>query len=178
VGKRAEKEVTIAELQERLKASHLAIIANYRGLKVADLRKLRRDLRQVGGQFVVAKNTLLRLAARREGREEPFASLLAGPTAVAFATADPVAVAKVITAAASTTRILQVRGAVLDGKALTPEDVAALATLPPREELLAKMLGSLQAPASRLVGTLSGVARQLVYVLQARAQQLEQSQAA
>ncbi len=172
VSTREKKEAMIAELQEHLGTSGLTIVADYRGLSVADLQTLRRELRTSDAQLKVAKNTLLRLAAQRAAKEA-ILPLVEGPIALVFSDGDVVAAAKTVTRFATSSRILQVRGALMQDRLLTAEEVSALAALPAREELLGKLLGSLQAPVNRLVWVLSGVARSLVYVLQARADQLK-----
>lgn len=174
---REEKAVLIDELRERLRGTDLVIVTDYRGLTVPQMQALRRELRAAGGQFRVAKNTLLRLAAEREGQPD-LAPLLQGPTGIAFADGDMVTVAKAVTTFARSADALEVRGGLMNGQAIDAAGVAALASLPSREELLAKMLGSMQAPATQLVGVLSGVTRSLAYVLQARADQLQQAESA
>ena len=171
---REEKAVTIADLRERLRGTDLVIVTDFRGLSVGQMQTLRRDLRAAGGQYRVAKNTLLRLAAEQEGQGE-LSGLLDGPSGIAFAEGDMVAVAKAVTTFARGAEALQVRGGLMNGRAIDAVGVAALAALPSREEMLAKMLGSMQAPATNLVGVLSGVARSLAYVLQARADQLQEA---
>ncbi len=170
---REDKAVIIEDLRERLRATDLVIITDFRGLTVGQMQTLRRELRAAGGQFKVAKNTLLRLAAEREDQAD-LATLLDGPSGIAFAEGDMVAVAKAVTDFAKRADALEVRGGLMNGQAIGADRVAALASLPSREELLAKMLGSMQAPATNLVSVLNGVARSLAYVLQARADQLQQ----
>ena len=177
MGTREEKAAIIEDLRERLRGTDLAIVTDYRGLTVGQMQTLRRELRAAGGQFKVAKNTLLRLAAEREDQAD-LASILEGPSGIAFAEGDMVTVAKALTTFAKRVDSLEVRGGLMNGQAISAEEVGALASLPSREELLAKMLGSMQAPATNLVGVLSAVARSLAYVLQARADQLQQSEGA
>lgn len=174
---REEKGILIEELRERLRGTDLVIVTDYRGLTVGQMQTLRRDLRAAGGQFKVAKNTLLRLAAERENQTD-LSPLIDGPTGIAFADGDMVTVAKALTAFAKSVDALEVRGGLMNGQGISAADVDALASLPSREELLAKVLGSMQAPATNLVGVLNGVARSLAYVLQARAEQLQQSEGA
>ena len=171
---REEKAVMIDELRTTLRGTDLVIVTDYRGLTVGQMQTLRRDLRAAGGQFKVAKNTLLRLAAEREDQAD-LTALLDGPTGIAFADGDMVTVAKALTTFARTVDALEVRGGLMNGKGISAAEVGALASLPSREEMLAKMLGSMQAPATNLVGVLSGVARSLAYVLQARVEQLQEA---
>lgn len=171
---REEKAAIIDELRERLRGTDLVIVTDYRGLTVGQMQTLRRELRAAGGQFRVAKNTLLRLAAERENQSD-LSPLLDGPTGIAIADGDMVTVAKALTTFAKNADALEVRGGLMNGQGISAAEVAALASLPSREELLAKMLGSMQAPATNLVGVLNGVARSLAYVLQARADQLQEA---
>lgn len=174
---REEKAVAIDELRETLRGTELVIVTDYRGLTVGQMQMLRRELRAAGGQFRVARNTLLRLAAEREGQAD-LNPLVDGPTGIAIAEGDMVTVAKALTAFAKAADALEVRGGLMNGKGISAEEVLALASLPSREEMLAKMLGSMQAPATNFVGVLSAVARSLAYVLQARAEQLQEAEGA
>ena len=167
----AEKAVTIGELTDQLSRAQLTIVADYRGLKVSDLQGLRRNLRPVGAEFRIAKNTLTTIAASNVGIDG-IESLLAGPTALVFAYADPVQASKIVNDFVRTSRIMVVRGGVLSNRLVSSSDIEALATLPSREELLAKVLGAFASPMSRLVGVLNGPAQSLSRVLQARADQL------
>ena len=170
-----KKVETVRTLADLLSRSTIAILTDYRGLRVPEMREVRRRLREAGAAYHVVKNTLVLRAARETGYQamEPF---LSGPTAIAFGHGEPVAVAKTLQEYLRTTRtVLSVKGAVLDGRALTPQQLAELAALPPRNELLARVLGSLQAPAATLIGALQGSALSLVLTLQARVQQLEQA---
>lgn len=167
-----EKAQQIEEISELLRSSVLTLLTDYRGLSVSDMQGLRAQLREKDARLKVVKNTLTRIAAQRIGLDA-VTPLLEGPTAIVCTAADPVATAKVVTDFARTSRILMVKGAILEGKLLPPAEVEWLATLPPREELLARVVGGLQAPLYGLVSVLSGPIRALAYVLQARARQLE-----
>lgn len=177
----AQKASQIDDLSDRLSRSQLTIIADYRGLSVVGLQDLRARLRPVDAQFKVAKNTLTRIAAERAGIEglEP---QLEGPTAIMFAFGDPVAPAKVISDFARTSRILTVRAGVMNGQVLSATDVEAISSLPPREELLGRLVGLLASPMSRTVGVLSGPSRSVAYLVNARIESLggpgEQAEAA
>lgn len=166
-----KKAATIDELSDLLTRSHLTIVADYRGLGVSDLQGLRSNLRPIGAECRIAKNTLTAIAAERAGIDG-MADLLAGPTALVLAYDDPVQTAKVVTDFVRSSRILSVRGGMLDKRFVGPPDIDALATLPSREELLGKLVGMLASPMARLVGVLGGPVRQLPYVLNARAGQL------
>jgi large subunit ribosomal protein L10 len=120
----------------------------------------------------VAKNTLAKIAAKAAERDE-ITPALAGPTALVFAFGDPAATAKVVTGFARSSRILTVRSALLESASISAEQVNDLASLPPREELLGKVAGSISTPLYGIVGVLAAPMRSMMYVLQARAQQLE-----
>lgn len=169
---RQSKEEIVAEFAEKLKASKAAYLADYRGLNVEQATALRCKLHEAGVEYRVVKNTLLRLAAK----DTPAACLdeqLTGPTAIAFANEDPVAPAKALVEFAKAHKTFELKAGVLDGKLLSAEDIKALSDLPSREELLAKMLGSMSAPATNFVGVLAAMPRSLVQVLGAIKDQKE-----
>jgi large subunit ribosomal protein L10 len=167
-----EKKVQeVAEIAELLRNASLAVLTDYRGLSVADLQRLRSELRPHESEFRVMKNTLAGLAADQVGLSD-IRPLLEGPTAMVIATAEPVAPAKIVNDFVRTSKILKVKGAVLEGQMIPAEDIERLATLPPREVLLGKVVAGIQSPLYGLVGVLSGTIRSLAYVLQARADQL------
>lgn len=163
---RDNKEQLVADLATRLAGTNATFLADYRGLTVEQVNTLRGELRKAGAEYKVVKNTLLRLASRGTSSEclDP---MLAGPTAIAIAGADPVATAKVMAEFAKTNAKFELKGGALDGKALSVDDVKALAELPSREVLLARLLGSLNAPATNFVGVLAAVPRSFVQVLAA-----------
>lgn len=170
--KKESKSQVVSEMAEKLAGCQAAFLADYRGLAVEQVNQLRGELRKVGVEYRVIKNTLLRLAAK--GTEtECLAEYLQGPNAIALAEGDPVGPAKVLTEFAKTNKAFELRAAQLNGKLLTLEDVQALAELPSKEELLAKMLGSLNAPVTNFVGVLAAVPRSLVQVLAAVQKQKE-----
>jgi large subunit ribosomal protein L10 len=167
-----KKADTIAELEERIVSAQLIILADYRGLKVTDLQNLRGQLRGVGAQFYVAKNTLTRIAANKKGITSLDATL-EGPTALVFTGDDVVGPSKVINDFARTSRILKVKGALLQGKAVAADQVEALATLPPKEELIATIVGALDAPISNVVFALDFAITEFTSLIDARVAQLE-----
>jgi len=171
---KSEKERVIAELTERLRVSQTLIVADYRGLTVSEIDGLRGELLAHGARFAVVKNTLTRRAAEAAGADAVLA-LLEGPTAIAFleSDGDPVAVAKALSEAVKTTRILVIRGGVLDGKTISAEDVDNLAKLPPTDVLRAQLAGALAAPLATVVGLFNAPLRDLVGVLEARIEQLK-----
>lgn len=170
---RAEKEQMIAQYRALLSRSQALILADYQGLDAMGMYRLRQRVRKAGGAFHVTKNTLLRIALKDAGWAVP-EDLLQGPTATAFCLEDPPAVAKALLEFAEENKVLKIKGGLLDGRRLRPEDVKTLAELPPRPVLLGQVLGTLQAPAARVAGVLTAVLQQVVGVLQARADQLKE----
>ena len=163
---REQKAACVADLRERFSSAKLALLAEYRGLTAGQLDELRRNVRAAEGEYRVAKNTLMRLAvADTDARE--IGPLLTGPTAIVFAAGDPVVVAKVVVRFADDHEALSVKGGVLEGEYLTSEAVKTLAELPGREELLSKLLGTLQAPAVQLVRTLQEPATRVARLVDA-----------
>ena len=171
---RSDKERVVAELTERLKTTDTLIVADYRGLTMTQIDDLRSELLKHGARFAVVKNTLTRRAAEAAGADI-LLGLLEGPTAIAFleANGDPVAAAKALADAARTTRVLAVRGGILEGSELSSEDVANLAKLPPADVLRAQLVGALAGSLTTVVGLFAAPMRDLVGVLQARIDQLE-----
>lgn len=167
----AQKAAEIADLQDRLSRAQLTVLTDYRGLSVTALQDLRSRLRPLDAEFRVAKNTLVRIAAEQAGIDG-LTPTLEGPTALLFAFGDVVAPAKVVSDFARTSRILQVKAGVMNQQLVQPADVEAIASLPPREELLGKLVGMLASPMARTVGVLSGPGRSVAYLLNARAEQL------
>jgi large subunit ribosomal protein L10 len=174
---RPEKVQEVEELADRFTRSSIAVITDYRGINVSDMAAFRSRLREAGIEYRVSKNTLARFAADKSGREVIKEDLV-GSTAIAFSYDDPVPAAKIVSDFARTSRILQVRGALLGDRRIGPEDVTRLAELPSREILLAQVLGGMKGPIAGLVNVLSGVPRNLVGVLDARRRQLEEGASA
>ena len=162
--KLAKAEI-VGELQERIGRSHFNILADFTGLKVEEMTRLRRQVREVDGELRVVKNTLL---TRASGGDTPMASLssqFVGPNAVTFGYGDPVALAKVLIKFAQERPQFKLKAGVLSGQVLTAKDVEALSKLPDREVLLAQFLGVLQGVPTALVSVLAGVIRNLLNVL-------------
>ena len=169
---RPEKVAVVDEVRERLDSTSAALLTEYRGLDVTAISDLRRALRQVGGEYKIYKNTLVRFAARDLGLE--LEELLTGPTAIAFITerpdgtpGDAVDVAKALRDFARTNPSLVVKGGVLGTKPLTADEAKALAEVEPREVLLAKLAGALAAPMVQLAGLIEALPRNFAYGLQA-----------
>ncbi|MDP4092385.1 MAG: 50S ribosomal protein L10 [Bacillota bacterium] len=165
----AKKEV-VNELSEKIKAAKAMVLADYRGLTVEQDTELRSALRKAGVEYKVVKNTLTRLAAKENGLDG-LDSFLNGPTAVAMSDTDPVAPAKVISEYAKKYEKLEMKVGVVEGKIIDVNEIKALADLPPREVLIAKVLGGFNAPISGFVNVLNGNIRGLVVALNAIAEQ-------
>jgi large subunit ribosomal protein L10 len=171
---KTDKERVIAELVERLKTTETLIVTDYRGLKTSDLAALRTQLRNCGASFNVVKNTLAKRAAEEAGAPN-LLDLLEGPTAIAFleSDGDPVGVAKVLGATAKATKVLSVRGGVLQGSEIRAEQIADLAKLPPVAVLQGQLVAAIAAAPTAIVGLFTAPLRDLVGVLDARVKQLE-----
>ena len=169
------KAAVVAEMKEKLESAQGAVLVGFTGLTVADVTKLRRKFREGGVEYKVIKNTLTRIAADELGYDG-LDSHLEGPTALAYSAEDAVAPAKILKAFIKET--LTVKAGLVDGQVIDAAAVNALADLPSREELIAKLLGSMQAPVSGLVNVLQGNIRNVVYALEAvRAKKAEQETA-
>lgn len=169
---RQEKEAVIADVAELLQGSETMFVSDYRGLTVAQLSELRGKLRESGAKFRIVKNTLGGIAAERAGRAE-LSPLLSGPTAVTFCGDDMVGAAKALAEFGKTHPQLAVRGGLLEASFIDAEGVKALASLPPRDVLIAQVVGTMAAPMTGLVtvlqGTVSGFVRALNQVAQQKA---------
>ena len=173
------KAAVVEEMKEKLQSAQGAVFVGFSGLSVADVTKLRRKFREGGVEYKVVKNTLTRIAADELGFND-LDAVLEGPTAVAYSAEDTVAPAKILKdfIKETKTEALTVKAGIADGQVIDAAAVEALASLPSREELLAKLVGSMQAPISGLVNVLQGNIRNMVYVLDAvRAKKAEQESA-
>jgi large subunit ribosomal protein L10 len=169
-----EKERIVSELTEKLRNSDTMIVADYRGLTMPQIDALRGALLAQGATFTVVKNTLTRRAAEAAGAEQLLA-LLEGPTAIAFieAEGDPVAVAKALADSARDTRILAVRGGVMQGRVISGSDVEELAKLPPLEILRGQVIGAVIAPLNNLLALVNAPLQNLYGLIDARIEQLQ-----
>ena len=169
-----EKEQMVAELTERLRTAETLIVADYRGLTNAEIDGLRPKLIEHGARFAVVKNTLTRRAAEAAGADALLA-LLEGPSAIAFVESggDPVAVAKALGDTARETKVLAIRGGVLEGAAISADEVESLAKLPPAEVLRAQLLGAIVSPLTTVVMLVATPLRDLVGLIDARIEQLQ-----
>lgn len=173
------KAAVVAEMKEKLQAAQGAVFVQFSGLTVADATKLRRKFREGGVEYKVIKNTLTRIAADELGFNA-LDEFLEGPTAMAYSTEDAVAPAKILKEFMKETKTeaISIKVGIADGQVIDAKAVDALANLPSREELIAKVVGSMQAPISGLVNVLQGNIRNMVYVLDAvRAKKAEQESA-
>ncbi len=171
---RTEKASSIAELREKLATARGAVLTDFRGLNVAQITELRGLLRKSGAEFAVVKNTLAKIAIR----DTPLAGLtpyFEGPTAIAVGRTDAVAPSKVFAAWRKTRPTFTVKGGVVEGHVVGPAEVLALGDLPPREVLLAQMLGALQFPLQGLVSVLAAQVRALASVLDQVSKKKEQA---
>ena len=169
-----EKEQVVAELTERLRTAETLIVADYRGLTNAEIDGLRTKLIEHGARFAVVKNTLTRRAAEAAGADALLA-LLEGPSAIAFVESggDPVAVAKALGDTARDTKVLAIRGGVLEGAAMSAAEVESLAKLPPADVLRAQLVGAIVSPLTTVVMLVAAPLRDLVGLIDARIEQLQ-----
>jgi large subunit ribosomal protein L10 len=175
--KKDDKERLVAELTERLRTTETLLVADYRGLTMPQIDELRTKLLEHGARFAVVKNTLTRRAAEAAGTDTLLA-LLEGPTAIAFLESggDPVAVAKALVDTARETRVLEVRGGLLEGRPVEPSEIESLAKLPPVDVLRGQVLGAITAPLTAIIGLFTAPLQDLYGLLDARIEQLGEQQ--
>ena len=171
---RTEKEQAVTRLEADLAKSQNAVLVGFAGLKVPEVTELRRQIRNTRSKYLVVKNTLA-LRATRGTPLEAMSQHFVGPTAVAYNEDNPVALAKVLTAFAKANPNLVFKGAVVEGRAIGAKEIAAIAELPSREELVARLLFLIQSPLRRLVTVLNGPVRNLAGVVTQIAQQKSKS---
>ena len=164
--RKEQKTALVAEIAEGLGRASIALVSEYRGMTAGEATEVRRKLRAVRGELRVAKNTLIRRAIK----DTAFSGLdsqLGGPVGLILSFADPVELAKTVTGMRELGEKFKVRGGVLDGKPLSGEEIQALAALPPREVILAQLLGLLMAPATQVVRLLNEPGSALARVVDA-----------
>ena len=177
-----QKKAIVANLKEILTSSQGAVITSYKGLTVAQDTTLRVELRKAGVSYHVIKNTMTRIAAQEAGFEGMI-QYLEGTTALAYSADDAVAPAKIISEFIKKNNLadeekLVIKGGIVDGQVVTAEEVKAIASLPSREVLIGKLLGSIQAPLSNTVGVMGSMLRSIVTVLDAVRKQKEEQASA
>jgi large subunit ribosomal protein L10 len=169
-----DKEQVVAELVERLRASDTLIVADYRGLTMSEIDGVRTELLKHGARFSVVKNTLTKRAAEEAGVTS-LIELLEGPTAIAFVIdGDMVAVAKSLNDTARQTKVLTLKGGILQGQPVGADEVVRLASLPPANVLQGQVLGAVVGPLNAIVGLFTAPLRDLVGVIDARISQLQE----
>jgi large subunit ribosomal protein L10 len=171
-----DKQRVVAELTERLQATETLIVADYRGLTMPQVDALREELLKHGARFSVVKNTLTRRAAEAAGADA-LLPLLEGPSAIAFVESDgdPAAVAKALAAAARETRVLEIRGGVMQARTITADDVDALSKLPSIDVLRGQVVGAILAPLNAIAGLVNAPLQNLYGLIDARIEQLGES---
>lgn len=167
---RADKVAVVEEIGEKLSKAGAIFVSEYRGVTVSQMAELRGALREAGAQHKIYKNTLAGFAVRNAGLDQ-LVELLTGPVALTFAGDDTVAGAKALSDAARRNPLVVLKGGILDGALLSPDDLRALASLPTRDELLARLAGGLQAPLVKTAGLLQALPRNLAYGLSALIEQ-------
>ena len=164
-GPKPEKVAVIDEVRERLNGSTASVVTEYRGLTVADMANLRKNIRSVGGDFKVFKNTLVRRALEGSNHEG-LSDFLVGPTAIAFVEGDVSAVAKALKDFADANPALVIKGGVFEGSALSADALKTLANLPSRDVLLARLAGLIASPMQTFAGLMKAVPQSFAYGLQ------------
>jgi large subunit ribosomal protein L10 len=162
----AQKAAAVEEVKAASSTTSTAVVTEYRGLTVAEIQSLRRDLRRVDAEYKVQKNTLVRRAITGT-TNEGLAEFLEGPTAIAWVNGDISVVAKILVDFSKATPTLVVKGGVLDGQALSAKDLTALASLPSRDVLLAQLAGLMAAPLRQMAGLIKAVPQNFAYGLSA-----------
>ncbi len=163
---KAFKDEKIEKIKEKVDKAQVAILTNYQGLTVEEITKLRRSIQKGGGDYMVTKNTLTKIAIK-DTPYEVLSESLKGPSAIAFGFEDPVSPAKALSQFIKEAKKGEIVAAVLEGKLLTAQEAKALANLPTKEELFAKMLGCVNSPATGIVGSINAVMAQLTRAMAA-----------
>ncbi len=169
---REKKEELVSWYADLISRSSAVILTDYRGLTMVDISQLRNKLREIQSEYHVTKNRLVKLALEEAGLPVP-EDLLKGPTATSFCFEEAPAVAKLLVEFSKESKVLVIKGGLLGHRIIRPDEVTALAELPPREVLLAQVLGAIQAPAGGIARAIAGGIRSILYVLKARVEQLE-----
>lgn len=171
----AEKEQMTGELAERFKGAELAVVVSYQGCTCAELTGLRKKLKPVGGKFAVIKNNLARRALAGTSAEK-LSDVFVGPIGIIWSGEDPIGPAKVARDFAKEVEKFTIKAGVLGDSVMDAKEVESLASMPSREQLLAKLLGLINAPATRLLQTMNAPATEFVRLLGAWRSELEKKQ--
>lgn len=163
---KAFKSEKIDEIKAKIEKAQVAVITEYKGLSVEEITKLRRDIQKDGGDYMVTKNTLAKIAIKGT-QYEALTEKMSGPIALAFGFNDPVSPAKAVANFIKEAKKGEILGAVLDGKLLSVAETKELASLPSKEELYAKLLGSINSPASGIANSINAVLSQLTRAMAA-----------
>lgn len=163
---RVKKAEILKSFEEKLERANALFVLSYKGFTAHESNEIRKLVRDKGGEFKVVKNTLLRIASENKGKQV-INDYVEGPTAVVFTYQDPVEIAKVLKEYIKTHPSLTLRGLVLQDKGYDAAMVDELVKLPPKEVLIAQLLGTIQAPVANFVGVLSAILRNFLYVLKA-----------
>ena len=172
------KKGVVKEIEEKLKKSKCVIFVENKGLKVEEINELRTKLREIGdNDYKVFKNRLIKVALKDVHLpEKDVDKYLSGPNCISFAYGDPTGPAKILAEFAKSHERILIKGGILEGKSLTPEKVQQIAQLPAKEVLIAKIMGSLNTPATNVVGCINAVLRNLVYVLESIRKKKEEAE--
>ena len=171
---KSDKEKVVTDLTEKLRSAETMIVEDYRGLTMPQIDALRTKLIENGAKFTVVKNTLTRRAAEAAGADALLA-MLEGPSAIAFVESDgdAVAVAKALADSARDTKVLEIRGGVMQGRVITGDDVDALAKLPPLDVLRGQVIGAILGPLNAIAGLVNAPLQNLYGLIDARIEQLQ-----
>lgn len=162
---KAEKNQKVEEIKEKFAQAKVAIVSDYRGLSVTEITNLRRKLQEEKGDYTVIKNTLAKIAIK-DSEFEGLGEFLEGPSAIAFGFEDEVAPAKVLTKFKKDSKKTEIKGGVLEGKVLDVNEISEISELPSRDELLAKIVGGINGPATGIANCVNGVASSLVRAME------------
>jgi large subunit ribosomal protein L10 len=162
-----KKQEILKDLEDKFQKAKAVYFSHYRGLDVKSLENLRKQMREQDIDFKVAKKTLMKLAAKNKGLADLPEDFMEGPVGATFSYEDEISGAKLLYTFAKGNEALEILGGIIEGRFVTKEEALELAQLPSKEELIAKLIGSIKSPISGFYGVLSGVMRNFVYVLQA-----------
>lgn len=168
---RNEKSQIVSDFAKKIEGFQAAVLTHYRGLNVEQLNSLRKRLREEKISYQVVKNTLMKIASKGTDLDK-LSDYFEGPTAIAISQGDPVSLAKILSEFVKTQPKLEIKVGLVQGKVTLPEEIKTLATLPPREVIMAQLLGGIQSSGQQVAGVILGALQQVAGVLQARVDQL------